>query len=543
VSAQPTHRITARPPRPGGPAPAVITDPDTVRSYLEDAAHYPGGHAAGVVFPRNEAEVAAALRACRAVLPIGAQSSVTGGATPRGEVVLSTARMAAILETTDREVRVQPGLPIVTLREALAADGRYYPPAPTYDGAFVGGTISTNASGAATFKYGSTRDWVRGLTIVLASGDVLEIERGHVIAHPDGYFEVETSAGVARVTVPTYRMPDVPKRSAGYFAAPGMDLIDLFIGSEGTLGIIIEARLGVVRPAPDLCLALIPVLDEELAMRLVAELREISRRTWAGGDQAGVDVSAIEMLDRRCLAMLHEDGSDARYGIHLPEATEVALLVQLELPSGTGGEAAFEQIASALDAGAPDTRLGRFCRLLDQAGVLENVEVAVPGDRARADQFFAFREAAPEAVKHRVGVARQAEPGVQKTAADMIVPFDRFGEMLRVYRDGFERRGLEYAIWGHVSDGNVHPNVIPRTNADVAAGQDAILEFGREAIARGGSPLSEHGVGRSAVKQALLRQLYGDAGIAEMRAVKAALDPEWKLSPGVLFPASGQPDG
>ena len=139
-------------------------------------------------------------------------------------------------------------------------------------------------------------------------------------------------------------------------------------------------------------------------------------------------------------------------------------------------------------------------------------------------------------MKHRVGVAKQAAPGVQKTAADMIVPFERFGEMLRVYREGFERRGLDYAIWGHVSDGNVHPNVIPRTLADVEAGQEAILEFGREVIARGGSPLSEHGVGRSAIKQALLRQLYGDAGIAEMRAVKAALDPGWKLSPGVLFP-------
>ncbi len=514
----------------------MITDPDTVRSYLEDAAHYPGGEAAGVVFPRDEAEVAAVVRAYPAVLPIGAQSSVTGGATPRGDIVLSTARMGAILDATGHEVRVQPGLPLVTLKQALAEQGRYYPPAPTYDGAFVGGTISTNASGAATFKYGSTRIWVRGLTVVLASGDVLDIERGLVFAHPDGYFEVEAGGRATRVPLPTYRMPDVPKRSAGYFAAPVMDLIDLFIGAEGTLGVIVEARLGIVQPAPALCVALVPVMDEDAALRLVATLRERSKRTWSSNDPNGIDVSAIEMLDRRCLAMLHDDGSDARYGIHLPPETEVALLLQLELPPGTTGEAAFEEIASALEPAAPPTPLGRFCRLLDEAGVLEHVEVAVPGDRARAEQFFAFREAAPEAVKHRVGVAKQAAPGVQKTAADMIVPFARFGEMLRVYREGFERRGLEYAIWGHVSDGNVHPNVIPRTVADVEAGQDAILEFGREVIARGGSPLSEHGVGRSATKQALLRELYGDAGVAEMRAVKAALDPGWKLSPGVLFP-------
>jgi D-lactate dehydrogenase (cytochrome) len=536
MTATPTCRIVARPPRGAGHLPAVVTESDTIRSYLEDAAHYPGGQAAGIAFPRDEAETAALLRAHPSVLPIGAQSSVTGGATPHGEVLVGTARMADILEAGSAEVRVQPGVPIVTLKQALAERGLYYPPAPTYDGAFVGGTIATNASGAATFKYGSTRNWVRGLTVVLASGDVLEFGRGQVFAHREGYFEVEAAGRTTRVPVPAYRMPDVPKRSAGYFAAPRMDLIDLFIGSEGTLGIIVEARLGIVSPAPALCLALIPVPDEAAALRLVGTLRDASKRTWATADPRGLDVSAVEMLDRRCLAMLHEDGSDARNGIRLPESTEVALLVQLELPPGTTGEAAFDEIGRALDEGAPDTPLVRFCRLLEGAGLLDGVDVAVPGDRARAEQFFAFREAAPEAVKHRVGVAKQAVPGIQKTAADMIVPFGRFGEMLRVYREGYEQRGLEYAIWGHVSDGNVHPNVIPRTLADVRAGQDAIIEFGRQAIARGGSPLSEHGVGRSAVKQALLRQLYGDRGIGEMRAVKAALDPEWKLSPGVLFP-------
>jgi D-lactate dehydrogenase (cytochrome) len=530
-------RIATRAPRGVLTDPAVDTDPSTLQSFVEDAAHYPGGHAAGVVFPRSEADVAAVLRQHPSVLAIGAQSSVTGGATPRGEVVLSTSKMAAILEVGDGVARVQPGLPIVTLKDALAAQGRYYPPAPTYDGAFVGGTIATNASGAATFKYGSTRNWVRALSVVLASGEVLDVVRGEVRAHLDGYFEVETSTGVVRVPVPTYVMPDVPKRSAGYHAAPGMDLIDLFVGSEGTLGVIVEAALGIVTPAPATCLALVPFANDASALDIVADLRDRSKRTWRERDPRGLDVSAIEMFDERCLGMLHEDGADAKHGISLPPETKIALLIQLELVPGTTGEMAYEQISAALDAGGDATPLGLFCRLLDGAGVLDHVDVAVPGDRARAQQFFDFRESAPEAVKHRVGIAQErVDPGIQKTAADMIVPFDRFGEMMHVYRDGYERRGLRYAIWGHVSDGNVHPNVIPRTLADVKAGQEATLEFGREVIARGGSPLSEHGVGRSAVKQALLRQLYGDRGIDEMRAVKAALDPGWKLAPGVLFP-------
>jgi D-lactate dehydrogenase (cytochrome) len=117
----------------------------------------------------------------------------------------------------------------------------------------------------------------------------------------------------------------------------------------------------------------------------------------------------------------------------------------------------------------------------------------------------------------------------------MIVPFEHMAEMMDIYRAGFESRGLDYAIWGHISDGNVHPNVIPASFEDVVTGKDAILEFGREVARLGGCPLAEHGVGRNPVKQALLRQLYGDVGIEEMRAVKRALDPRWKLAPGVIF--------
>ena len=112
------------------------------------------------------------------VLPVGAQSSLTGGATPRGDVVLSTRALTAVDLLSDYRVRVGAGVPLAELQRVLAAHGLYYPPVPTYDGAFVGGTIATNAAGAATFKYGSTRRWVEGLTVVLADGSVLTIERG-----------------------------------------------------------------------------------------------------------------------------------------------------------------------------------------------------------------------------------------------------------------------------------------------------------------------------------------------------------------------------
>ena len=139
-------------------------------------------------------------------------------------------------------------------------------------------------------------------------------------------------------------------------------------------------------------------------------------------------------------------------------------------------------------------------------------------------------------MNQRVGRAKQSiDARIEKTAADMIVPFDRFEELLDLYEAEFASRRLDAAVWGHISDGNVHPNVIPRSTRRRRIGQKAISIFGREVVRMGGSPLAEHGVGRNRIKQQLLADLYGTAGIDEMRAVKRAIDPAWKLAPGVLF--------
>jgi D-lactate dehydrogenase (cytochrome) len=335
--------------------------------------------------------------------------------------------------------------------------------------------------------------------------------------------------------VPPYRMPRVPKLSAGYYAEPSMDLIDLFIGSEGTLGIITAVTLRVLPARPAVCLALVPFEHPGAALTFVNRLRSAAAATWRGADPTGVDVAAIEHMDARCLSLLREDGLDRANGVAIPERARMALLVALELPAGTTPTQAFDEIGRARDDAPPDTALVRFCRMLEEFGALDSVEIAVPGDRLRAAQLLAVREGVPAAVNQRVGRAKALDSRIEKTAADMIVPFDRLGELLSFYDDEFRRRGLDGAVWGHISDGNVHPNVIPRSRADVESGQQAILSFGREVLRLGGAPLAEHGVGRNAVKQQLLQMIYGEDGIEAMRRIKRALDPEWKLSPGVLF--------
>ena len=483
--------------------------------YLSDAAHFPGGHAAAIAIPRHVGEVPAIVRDARTLLAIGAQSSLTGGATPMGEVVLSTEKLNRILEIGPGSIRVEAGVPVAVMQEALKNAGAWFPPAPTFTGAFAGGIVATNAAGAATFRHGAVRPWVIALTVVLADGTGLAIRRGERLAESMG------------IPLPTYRMPDVVKVSAGYYAAPDMDLIDLFIGSEGTLGVITTVTFRTLSPIPTSALAFVPCPSEENALALVGALRE---------ERA---VAAIEHVDRRCLEILREDGADRRSDVHVPDGSALALLVQLELPPGTTEADAFTEIEGSLSGGARDTALVRVCRLLHAHGVFDAAEMALPGNVRRAAQLIALREAVPAGVNQRVGRAQQTiDPRIAKTAADMIVPFERFGEMMRIYRDGFGSRGLDFAVWGHISDGNVHPNVIPRSYADVERGKEAILFFGREAARLGGCPLAEHGVGRNPVKHALLRGLYGDTGIAQMRAVKRALDPTWKLAPGVMFPAA-----
>ena len=506
-------RITAP---PAASFPRIETQPDILDSFLSDAAHVPGGVAAGVAFPASASEAAALVASARRILPIGAQSSLTGGATPRGDLIISTRALTGISSPAPTTIRAGAGVPLAELQRTLSASGLYYPPVPTYDGAFVGGTIATNAAGAATFKYGSTRRWVEALSVVLADGSLLEIARGDVNASPDGWFELTRTFGQPiRVPVPTYAMPDVAKLSAGYYTRPGMDLVDLFVGSEGTLGLIVEATLRVITK-PRSCVALVTCDSDVQAVAVTAALRAEAAASWHGGGP--LDVSAVEYVDHRALAVV-PDEAYAQAGVVRPAGPAALLLVQIEVP------------------GADDETLDRLHGVLEACGVDVDPQIALPGDDRGAARLFALREAVPASVNARVAQAQtEIHPDIEKTAGDLIVPFERLADSLALYRDLFERHDLDYGIWGHVSDGNLHPNVVPRSLEDVERGRRAILEMGRGVMAMGGAPLAEHGVGRSALKQQLLRELYGARGIEEMRAAKRALDPGWKLAAGVLFP-------
>jgi D-lactate dehydrogenase (cytochrome) len=223
-------------------------------------------------------------------------------------------------------------------------------------------------------------------------------------------------------------------------------------------------------------------------------------------------------MDGRALRAVPDDAF-ARAQVARPSPGSVMLMLQIEV--------GFNE----------DAALNRLDDVLRAAGVDDDPVLALPDDDRGAQRLFDLREAVPASVNALVAAAKaRSHPDIEKTAGDPVVPFARLPEALALYRTAFESRGLDYAIWGHVSDGNLHTNLIPTSMDDVHRGREAIVEIASGAIGMGGAPLAEHGVGRSALKQRLLRDLYGDEGIEQMRAVKHALDPRGKFSPGVLFP-------
>lgn len=518
--------------------PEEVVDPDRIAGYREDASGAPPGAIRGLVRPASADEAAVWLAADldRPVLPQGGRTSLTGGGAPRDEWVLSTERLDAIgaversgtRRADGARVAVGAGVRLDALLAALARAGWDYPPTPTYRQAAIGGTAATNAGGAATFRHGVTRDWIRGLTVALSSGDLLAVERGEALARPGEAFDLRRADGSRiEARAPTYRLPALKKLSAGYRAGDPLDLVDLLVGSEGTLGAIVEVVLDLA-PAPAGVLGAVAfVADDAAAIRLAGAWRA------AAAAPGGPAVRSIEWADARSCALLRDEGADRRLRIPLPRDAGSALVVEVELDAAAAAPAAVEAAAAAalegrFPAGDP---LSPFFRAAAEAGALATLDLAWPGDDARRDAQRAFREAVPLAANER---ARRGACG--KQGGDPIVPFDEVGALVDAARRAFEDRGLAWLIWGHLSDGNLHPNALVRDADEAPRAREALLEIGDRAVALGGAPLSEHGVGRNPLKQEQLRRFLGDAALAEMRAIRAAFDPRGRLARGVLVP-------
>src|SRR5882724_4844053 len=268
------------------------TDPDEIQSFLSDASHMREGSADSVVFPESAEEVAEILRGATSnKIPVtvsGAGTGTVGGRIPFAGIVLATDKLnqikSIVHESGGGSTVAEAGVRLSDLQRFVESENLFYPPDPTERSCFLGGTVATNASGARTFKYGPTRNYVERLKVALATGEVIDIRRGDLHADANGKVTIPLPSGrVIETQLPTYRMPHVRKHASGYYVAPGMDVIDLFIGSEGTLGVIMEVEAKLLPRPEGLLSGVVFFASEEDLLGFVREARQRSLMTRGSG--------------------------------------------------------------------------------------------------------------------------------------------------------------------------------------------------------------------------------------------------------------------
>src|SRR5437588_3128712 len=289
----------------------IKANSEEIQDFFSDASYLRGGYAARVAFPETVDEVKAILaQATREKTPVtisGAGTGTVAGRVPFGGIVLATDKLNSIRsivrEDAGGRAMVEAGVRLIDLQRAVEVEGLMYAPDPTERNCFIGGNVATNASGARTFKYGPTRNYVQRLKIALPTGELIDLRRGELHANVNGQVSLPLPSGrVIHVQLPSYQMPQVRKHASGYFVAPGMDVIDLFIGSEGTLGVIVEIEVRLL-PKPEGLLSGVVFFDSEDS--LPAFVREARERSLANrlssSNRGNSTVSEGSVLDARAL--------------------------------------------------------------------------------------------------------------------------------------------------------------------------------------------------------------------------------------------------
>ncbi len=447
--------------RDGLSADAVLTDPDVTASYARDMADFcEAGTPAAVVLPGTAEEVQHVMRTATAlrvpVVPQGARTGLSGAANASdGCIVLCLARMNRILEIdpVDRVAVVEPGVVNATLSREVNEVGLHYPPDPSsWEECTIGGNIGTAAGGLCCVKYGVTAEYVLGLDVVLADGRLMSTGR-------------RTAKGVA-----------------------GYDLTRLFVGSEGTLGVVVRAVLAL-KPRPPRQLA------------LAAEFPSAA----AAGDavcrimESGHVPSLMELMDRTTLRAVNDLTS-----MGLPDSTEALLLVAFDTP----------------EPGEDLAAVGELCKA---AGASE----VVPAEtQAESEMLLQARRSVHYAMEALAGTT---------LIDDVCVPRSKLAEMLEGTAAVGEKYGLTVGVCAHAGDGNTHPTVCfdPDDEDETRRAReafDAIMALGLEL---GGTITGEHGVG--VLKREWLARELGPVGLEMQRSIKEVFDPLGLLNPGKLF--------
>ena len=422
-----------------------------------------------VARPTSAEEVVELLKQATAertpVTPAAGQTSTTAASIADRGILLSLRAMDRILDIdpAKRVARVQPGVFVGDLKRAVAEHGLLFAPDPTSEEeSSIGGAIACNASGARTLRYGATRAHVTALTVALASGELVELRRR-----------------------------PLEKNTVGYALAH--DPVDWFVGSEGTLGVVVEAELALLpKPANVIGLA-VPFAAEAAALAFVIAARE----------DRHLAPRCLEFFDALAFAIVREAAGDASW------APEAGALVYLE------------------DDG-DDPPLEAWMALAEQHGAMEADIRAFDGE-AELREARRLRHAVPAHMNER-GSARRVHGG-RKVSTDWAVPYRELAGAIAFAREQADAAGVPQAtIYGHAGNGHPHQNFIAHDAAELARIEAVVGDTLRHVISLGGTVAAEHGVGK--IKRKWVDLQLSPLQLGAMRALKRELDPLGLLAPG-----------
>ncbi len=475
----------------------IKRDQDTIRSYFEDSSNLKGGHADEVAFPETIGELSEILKNASAentpVSISGGGTGTTGSRIPFGGVVISMEKFNRIVEISKERMSatVEAGVLVEDFKNSCEKRGLFYPCHPTEKTASIGGTVSTNASGARSFKYGPTRRYVKALKMLTSDGSRIDLRRGEArLTKKDSTIRLANGREI-RIPLPGYDMPLV-KNSAGYFALDGMDAIDLFIGQEGTLSVIVEVEMALTKKPFKIFGCFVFFDKEPDAWSYSAALK----------DEDGI--LSIEYFDSNALKLLRGVNRN------VPGTSAAAIFFEQEIEEDPEGSAieGLEGLISKHNSSLEDTWVAITVKELDK--------------------FTEFRHSIPEEINE---IVRRS--GFRKFSTDIAVPGNKFLDMMEFYKKTFADGGIEHVIFGHIGEGHIHTNLLPKSEKEAMKAKEICLELVRKGVALGGTPSAEHGIGKT--RRRYLEVMYGKKGILEMARVKKALDPACILGLDNIF--------
>ncbi|MCM8764778.1 MAG: FAD-binding oxidoreductase, partial [Candidatus Omnitrophica bacterium] len=379
---------------------------DEILSYLEDSSNFSGGKCEKVFIPENEQEVMEIVNICNSQkMPLtvsGGGTGTVGGRIPTEGSVISVEHLNRIIDINGNKAILEAGTIINNfLREVESIIDKFYPPFPTERNAFIGGNISTNASGEYSFRFGPTRKYVLKVRMVTGSGKIVEIPRAKFFADEKGVIKTD----FAYFEIPSYQTPSI-KCSAGYFSAKGMDLIDLIIGSEGTLGVITRVEVLLIDRLPERFIMIFFIPSEEKMFEFISEVKREFMQ----------DMYTLEFFDRASLFFLKND---------FPE-----------IPSDT--------CAFYIESTNTTELMERWLEISERYNARD---VWVGSGEKTYQRLINFRHKLPENIN-----AYFRKLKITKISLDIAVPENNFRELVAFYRKFSRESGIQTVLFGHIGE-------------------------------------------------------------------------------------------